>query len=257
MIDGCEFVCKAFAAYLESRGFVLQTAFSAEEGLKKLKVWEPDLIVLDIALSRMGGVAFLKRLVAEHGCTRYPVIVFTAEREMEQLCRHLPISGFVLKSMYGAELLRKITQVLTEKRSVKEVEAVPVKTVVLLGEDEQVLQETIRATLERGGYEVLTAASGPEVMDRALMEKPDIVLMKEVLAGMNGSAVAARLKSTGKARHTPIILYDQVPLFEDLWFRTRPPDGVTLFVTTTEAAFLLQAVKDVLANMPKAEMKRY
>jgi CheY-like chemotaxis protein len=256
MADPHEFILLTYATYLEQQGYDVETAPTAEEALQHLERRDPDLIIMDMELPRMGGVAFLKRVTLERREARCPVLVFTTDKRAEERCRNLPVDRVLLKSVYGGELLREIRRILADRSAVQDVEAEAVKPTILLGEDEPALCETFRLTLEGAGYDVRIAGSGPDVIEEALRARPDLIVMKEVLCGLNGSLVAARLKSTGKVRQVPIILYDQLPLFRDHRFRGKTPDGVAMFVPTTDPVFLLQAIQDMFSRIPSGAGKQ-
>ncbi len=49
-----------YALILQTEGFKVATAENGESGLKKLKAFNPDLIILDILMPVMGGKEFLE-----------------------------------------------------------------------------------------------------------------------------------------------------------------------------------------------------
>lgn len=246
MVDPNDLTRSAFAAYLESKGLETQTARSGEEALRKIRRRRPDLVVTDIDLPGMSGATFIKTISSRRGGHRCPVLIFSADAEMAALCRAFAVAGFVPKTMYGGDLLRKILEILESEKAVHDAHTVPAEVSVLLAEDEPALAGGIGQALVRAGFTVEKAESGPEVIEKAARINPRVILMKEVLSGMNGSMVAASLKSTGKARHITIILYDQQPIVEEHRFLSKPPAGVAVFVPSVESGYLVEAVRTVL-----------
>jgi CheY-like chemotaxis protein len=57
-----------------------------------------------------------------------------------------------------------------------------------------------------GGWEVLTAASGEEGLERASAERPDAVLLDLVMPGLDGVAVAAHLARSPATRDIPVVM---------------------------------------------------
>jgi CheY-like chemotaxis protein len=55
------------------------------------------------------------------------------------------------------------------------------------------------------GYEVESAASGPEALDAALTDRPDVVLMELALPVLDGLQVARRLRQSGDGP-TPLLV---------------------------------------------------
>ena len=102
--------------------------------------------------------------------------------------------------------------------------------------------------LAGAGYLVDTVAKGPEVLERAIVGRPDIILVKFMFAGMNGDAAAAMLGEMPNTKEIPIVLYDDsdadVPEAKFLESRT----GICRFIRNNSSVSLVGAVADVLEN---------
>jgi CheY-like chemotaxis protein len=59
--------------------------------------------------------------------------------------------------------------------------------------------------LRAAGFEVTTAATGPQALERATIELPDLVVMDLELPGLSGYEVAQKLRASAKTRHIPLI----------------------------------------------------
>jgi DNA-binding response OmpR family regulator len=73
---------------------------------------------------------------------------------------------------------------------------------LLIIEDELPMRTALQDCLEAEGYRVLTAADGEAGPDRALAEKPDLVLLDVMLPRLDGFALCAQLRR----------LHDPVPV---------------------------------------------
>ncbi len=65
---------------------------------------------------------------------------------------------------------------------------------ILIIEDEASIRTVVRAYLEQAGFHVLLATSGPEGVEVAHRDHPDLVILDLNLPGMDGTEVAARLR---------------------------------------------------------------
>ena len=67
---------------------------------------------------------------------------------------------------------------------------------VLVAEDEADTAFTTAFLLDRAGHEVHIAATGPQALERAAAEPPDVVLLDLGLPGLDGYRVAERCRSS-------------------------------------------------------------
>jgi len=68
----------------------------------------------------------------------------------------------------------------------------------------------IERLFTRHGHRVTRAVSGPGVLEAAPTTRPDVVVMKQFLTRLNGSAVATLLRTMPTTKTIPIVLYDTV-----------------------------------------------
>jgi len=75
---------------------------------------------------------------------------------------------------------------------------------ILVVDDEANIVDILRFNLQREGYEVIAAYDGPDGLDKALTQAPDLILLDVMLPGMDGFRVCEELRKTD--RLTPIIM---------------------------------------------------
>ncbi len=78
---------------------------------------------------------------------------------------------------------------------------------ILLVEDEADLVELMKLRFEANGYSVISAGDGPEGLDKAKREKPDIIILDIMLPKMDGYKVCGLLKRDARYAKIPIILF--------------------------------------------------
>lgn len=77
---------------------------------------------------------------------------------------------------------------------------------ILTVDDEEDIQELLRYTLEREGYEVTGALTGEEALEGARANPPGLILLDLMLPGVNGLEVCRRLRAGSATRRIPIIM---------------------------------------------------
>jgi DNA-binding response OmpR family regulator len=77
---------------------------------------------------------------------------------------------------------------------------------ILVVDDDSDITETLARRLMREGFEVATAYSGEEGLQKAIGEKPDVVLLDLMMPGMNGFEVLKELRKQVTDRWVPVII---------------------------------------------------
>src|SRR6266850_688471 len=101
-------VCRA----LVKEGFVALPAISGEDALAKIKRSPPDLILLDVVMPGMDGLAVLRTLRLEKETADIPVIIFsvTTTENVVEKAMALGASAVLLKTRFSIGELRKIVK---------------------------------------------------------------------------------------------------------------------------------------------------
>jgi len=77
---------------------------------------------------------------------------------------------------------------------------------ILVIEDDDVMCELMRMTLEQNGYEVTIAEDGVRGYDTALFLKPDLIITDIRMPGADGIHVVRRVRDTDSLADTPILV---------------------------------------------------
>jgi two-component system response regulator CpxR len=120
LIDDELELVKGLTIILQSEGFEVRAAFDGEEGMKKVAEERPDLIILDIAMPKMDGFTFVKKLSATGIAKRVPIIVLTARAKMKDLFEMEGVKDYVVKPFENGDLLGRVKKLLKEASEGKE-----------------------------------------------------------------------------------------------------------------------------------------
>jgi len=94
-------------------------AEDGEAGLEKVQNENPDLIVLDIMMPKLGGIEFLKKLKVQRGDlgTMPPVLVSSQLSDFEKISEgiELGIKGYIVKSSSSlGDIVKKVGELVED-----------------------------------------------------------------------------------------------------------------------------------------------
>ena len=82
---------------LEKNGFKVFTSSDCETAFRKMDEIKPDLILMDIWIPEMGGEEATHRLKAQPDTHHIPVIIFSANKEIENIVKNSGADDFIAK----------------------------------------------------------------------------------------------------------------------------------------------------------------
>jgi DNA-binding response OmpR family regulator len=115
IVDDENAVRVALSDKLDATGFDFILANNGIEGLKSSLVEHPDLIILDILMPKMDGIAMLKLLREDEWGKDVPVIILTNISDYFQLeeAQKIGISAYMVKAEWGLkEVVERVRTVL-------------------------------------------------------------------------------------------------------------------------------------------------
>ena len=80
------------------------------------------------------------------------------------------------------------------------------KLTILIVDDENDILTLLKYNLEKAGFRVISAQDGPEAVNTAKKERPDLILLDIMLPSMEGTEVCKILKGNEATRHIPVIM---------------------------------------------------
>ena len=99
---------------LEKNGFIVSSSLNGNDGLKELKKFQPDLLLLDWMLPDLSGVEICKSIRKDNSFKSLPVIMLTAKGEEEDKIKGLDsgVDDYLTKPFSFNELMARIKAVL-------------------------------------------------------------------------------------------------------------------------------------------------
>jgi DNA-binding response OmpR family regulator len=77
---------------------------------------------------------------------------------------------------------------------------------ILVAEDELDIRELIVFSLKFSGFEVITAVNGEQAVERALAERPDLVMLDVRMPKMTGYEACAAITKSDELKGIPVIM---------------------------------------------------
>ncbi len=103
---------EAYEMILTQAGYVVHTAFNGKEALEKSEKQEPDLILLDLRMPQMDGVAFLREYNLKENHPKVKVIVFSnydMQKEIDEAYQY-GAHRYILKTWASPKELLQIVE---------------------------------------------------------------------------------------------------------------------------------------------------
>lgn len=112
LVDDSATMLMSLKSSLEIAGFKVSTAGDGLQALERIKAAKPDLMITDINMPRMDGLTLIKEARVLMRFT--PILALTTESQQAKRdeARKLGASGWLVKPVAAAELVKVIKQVL-------------------------------------------------------------------------------------------------------------------------------------------------
>ena len=111
IVDDDPNICDMLKLYFENEGYKIKTAYDGVEGLNTFKIYNPDLVLLDIMMPKKDGWQVCREI---REISPKPVIMITAKGEVfdKVLGLELGADDFIVKPFDMKELSARIKAVL-------------------------------------------------------------------------------------------------------------------------------------------------
>jgi DNA-binding response OmpR family regulator len=118
VVDDDPVIVQLLRVNFELEGYQVETAGNGEEALASVKKHRPDIVLSDIMMPKMDGLALVKELQADTSTKDLPVILLSAKAQSADVTRGLELGAadYVTKPFDPLELIDRVTEVLAKSR---------------------------------------------------------------------------------------------------------------------------------------------
>lgn len=116
VVEDEEILLTALQEELRQSGYQTEGAVDGEDGLVKVKSFQPALVLLDLVMPKMDGMTVLKKLKENPETKDLPVVILTNLSDYERISEALSLGAkdYLVKANYSlADLLEKVKTVLS------------------------------------------------------------------------------------------------------------------------------------------------
>lgn len=183
----------------EHQGWVVDWAPTVQSAMEKLNQSSPDLIVLDYYLPGIRGDELCRRIRMNIDTRNMPIVMLTMDDTHDAELHGLESGAddFVPKSVDSDILLARIRTLLGKSRFQSSILSQADhhfrKARLLTIDDSPTYQQFLASELEKEGYQIETAMSGKEGVERILNEPFDCALVDLVMPEIDGIEVCRRV----------------------------------------------------------------
>ncbi len=116
---------------------------------------------------------------------------------------------------------------------------------ILVVDDDEGIQITLKRVLLDRGYSVLSAMTGERGLQIATTQQPDLILLDVILPGMKGRAVCQKLKENDRTKNIPVFFLTAKDSLDDI-AAERNAGGIGHMTKPIKPKVLLNEIKQVL-----------
>jgi DNA-binding response OmpR family regulator len=118
--DDDELVCNLLERRLNSMGYMVVLAGNGREAWDVIESTKPDLVVLDIMMPAMDGMAVLKKIKRNQDYTKIPIILLSAKSQQESILEGLEngADDYITKPFDLDEVVARIVMILKRNKDV-------------------------------------------------------------------------------------------------------------------------------------------
>jgi CheY-like chemotaxis protein len=195
---------RALSRSLRAAGLDVYEANNGEDGLNIAEEIRPDLIISDVLMPKMDGNQMYKELRSRDFGRRIPFIVHTARANMREYFHSIEVDAFLEKPLAFAELLRIIQEHLQHAQA--RMRAAAFRRILVAGGDSSCVEKMVEL-LDQEGWHTDMVASGEQVLSKAVMFLPNVLVIDAVMEGMSAYENVKVLRQMPQFREMPVLVY--------------------------------------------------
>jgi two-component system, cell cycle response regulator len=200
LVDDSPVTLRVHADLLRRAGFEVRGARDGTDALDVLRGTTVDIIVSDVDMAPMDGLALLRAVRADPSTTELP-FVFVSARPTDAIagaCGALQVDAVLSKGAAEQQLSGAVHAALAGGHGQPAAR-------VLVADDSGLVRSMMRDHLMAAGYEVLEAQDGEEALERIRDTVPDVVLLDRDMPRLDGLSVLDAMQADAATAAIPVV----------------------------------------------------
>jgi two-component system cell cycle response regulator len=224
VVDDTELNVRLLEEKLSCEYFEVLSALSGAAGLEIARREVPDVVLLDLVMPDMDGLAVCRRLKADPATRHIPVVIITAGGDMTDRLKGLEAGAddFLTKPINDVALFARLRSLIRLKRTIDEwllreeiqgglaalqrAAETPRPASVLIVEDHDLARERLLQILSELPGLLFPAENGATALQMAVQQPLDLVVVSLNLVDEDPLRIVSHLRSTEQTRSLPIML---------------------------------------------------
>jgi two-component system cell cycle response regulator DivK len=190
VVDDFDDTRELYVSCLRESGYRVEEASDGREALDKIRLVDPDLVIMDLSMPVLDGWEATRRIKARVETAHIPVIAITSHGTEERL-RDATAAGadaVVTRPCLPADLMIRVGALLGPRYA-----GTARRHVVLLVDADDDSRQLFTFVLVRFGFEVVAATSADQARVAHGLQRADVLIVNETRSEGAGALVLERL----------------------------------------------------------------
>jgi signal transduction histidine kinase len=192
-------------------GINVISATSGQQALEYASNDTVDVLITDMMMPGMNGLELIEHLQAHPAGRPLHIILMTAYDVpgLKETTRRLNIHNTIIKPVPTERICQIVKQVLDNMDHVNAPEGVPENSPhfkIMIADDIPDNVNLLSRFITNEGYDYIVASNGIEVLQKAHLEMPDLILLDVNMPEKDGFTALKELRADPEIRHIPVII---------------------------------------------------
>ncbi len=212
IVDDVDTIAASVAFILSELEVPIEIANHGEEAMQMLKERPFSLVISDVDMPRMDGIALTRMIRATEETRQIPVILLTSldHPEERQAGMEAGATDYLIKgTIGGGELLSKVEDLLKAAPFVKrDVEAKTRR--ILVAEDTETVAASIAFVLSEGPFDIVLATDGKDALRMLKKTTYDLLITDMQMPYMSGTELVEAVRKDQDLQSLPVVMLTSV-----------------------------------------------